>query len=172
LYVVAYEKNLLRELVLHSMIARLQLIFLLALPLLSSAQPPAVYKGLPSAVWPKLYRITYGREKTEQHPFGKPMFSPEAKALSGKQVTLPGFMVPFESGLTGNHFMLSSLPINACFFCGSGGPETVVEVFLARPIRYTDKPIEVKGTLVLNDQNAQQMIYVLENASFLGEIEF
>lgn len=146
--------------------------FLWALPLCAFAQPRASYTGLPSEVWPKLYRITYAKEKTEQHPFGKPLFSTEAKALSGKKVTLPGYMVPFENGLKGNHFMLSSLPLNACFFCGSGGPETVVEVFLTKAIAYTDKPIEVSGTLVLNDRSAHQMIYVLENASFLGEIEF
>ena len=68
--------------------------------------------------------------------------------------------------------MLSSMPLNACFFCGVGGPETVVEVFLTKSIIYTDKPIEVKGKLVLNNSNPDKMIYLLESAEFLGAVEF
>ena len=96
----------------------------------------------------------------------------EALALAGKEITLPGYMVPFENGMKGSHFILSSLPLNACFFCGVGGPESVVEVFLTDAIPYTDKPIEVKGTLYINTTDPDQMIYVLKNAVLLGEIEF
>ena len=81
-------------------------------------------------------------------------------------------MVPFENGMKGTHFMLSSLPINACFFCGVGGPETIVEVFLLEPIGYTDKPLEIKGKLILNDKNPDKMIYILEKAEFLGAVDF
>ncbi len=66
--------------------------------------------------------------------------------------------------------MLSSLPLNACFFCGVGGPETVVEVFTTKSVTYTEKPIEIQGTLMLNDRNPDQMIYILENAVILGEV--
>jgi hypothetical protein len=81
-------------------------------------------------------------------------------------------MVPFENGMKGNHFILSSLPLNACFFCGVGGPETVIEVFLKSAVTYTDKPVEIKGKLVLNNQNPDKMVYILEEAEFLGAVEF
>ena len=68
--------------------------------------------------------------------------------------------------------MLSSLPLNACFFCGVGGPETVVEVRLTKKTSFIDKPIEVKGVLKLNDDDPDQMIYVLEEAEVLGTIDF
>jgi hypothetical protein len=68
--------------------------------------------------------------------------------------------------------MLSSLPLNACFFCGAGGPETVIEVFLKKEINYTEKPVEVQGTLRLNDKDPDKMMYILENAEMIGEIEF
>jgi hypothetical protein len=126
------------------------------------------YKGLPSLIWPKLYVIEYRKESDND----KPLFSKEVQALSNKVITLPGYMMPFENGLKGTHFMLSSLPINACFFCGVGGPETVVEVFLLEPVTYTDKPVEIKGKLILNDKNPDKMIYVLENATFLGAVDF
>jgi hypothetical protein len=128
------------------------------------------YQGFPSLVWPKLYDITY--QKDPKGEFDKPIFTKEVKALAGKEVVLPGYIIPFQGVTKETHFMLSSLPINACFFCGVGGPEGVAEVFLSKPISYTDKPVEIKGKLVLNDRNPDQMIYVLVDAEFLGEIDF
>lgn len=132
----------------------------------------STYSGFPSLVWPKLYTISFEKAKDELGEYDKPIFSDAVRAMQGKVVTLPGYMMPFENGIKGNHFMLSSLPINACFFCGVGGPETVVEVFALKPMTYTEKPIEVKGKLMLNERNPDQMIYILENAEVLGEIGF
>lgn len=126
------------------------------------------YKGLPSLIWPKLYNITYQKN----NEYDKPIFTKDLLALSNKVIVLPGYMVPFENGMKGNHFILSSLPLNACFFCGVGGPETVIEVFLKSAVTYTDKPVEIKGKLVLNDQNPDKMVYILEEAEFLGAVEF
>ena len=128
----------------------------------------SVYKGLPSLIWPKLYSISFLKNGDTDTP----IFTKEVLALSNKQITLPGYMVPFENGMKGTHFMLSSLPLNACFFCGVGGPETIVEVFLTEPISYTDKPVEIRGKLILNDKNPDKMIYILEKAEFLGAVDF
>jgi hypothetical protein len=148
--------------------------FLLSLTL-AAAQPgkQTVYKGFPSLVWPKLYQIKYTPADETFGGLDKPVFSEAAKTLRGKEITLPGYLVPFENGaMKSNHFMFSSLPINACFFCGGGGPETVVEVFSIKTVTYTDKPVELKGTLYLNDKDPGQMIYVLNGAEFLGEMDF
>jgi hypothetical protein len=120
-------------------------------------------------VWPKLYDITFQKENDKLGDFDKPIFSVGAKSLEGKTITLPGYMVPFENGIKGSHFMLSSLPLNACFFCGVGGPETVVEVNLKNPISYNEKPIEVQGTLQLNDKDPDKMIYIINDAEYVGE---
>jgi hypothetical protein len=104
--------------------------------------------------------------------YEKPVFTETVKQLDNQTIVLPGYMVPFENGNTGNRFMLTSLPLNACYFCGVGGPETVVEVFLKNVISYTDKPVEVRGILKLNDTDPDQMIYRLEQAEFLGVIDF
>ncbi|NJM25649.1 MAG: hypothetical protein HC859_09315 [Bacteroidia bacterium] len=138
----------------------------------SAAGQKNEYKGMPSLVWPKLYDITFTKAKDDLGEFDKPVFSASAKSLDGKSVILPGYMLPFEGGVKGTHFMLSSLPVNACFFCGVGGPESVVEVFLQEPITFTEKPIEIKGTLRLNATDPEKMIYVLENATFEGTVDF
>jgi len=132
----------------------------------------STYKGFPSLVWPKLYDIQFQKAKDNLGDYEKPIFSAGAKALNGKTVTLPGYMVPFENGVKGNHFMLSSMPLNACFFCGVGGPETVVEVFLKEPMTYTERPVQITGVLKLNDKDPDKMLYVLENAAFEEGAEF
>ncbi len=139
---------------------------------LAQAQGKNKYQGYPSLVWPKLYDIQYEKYFDDHGEYDKPIFSDAAKSLAGKTVVLPGYMVPFDSGTKGTVFMLTSLPLNACFFCGVGGPESVVQVFLKSAISYTEKPIEVRGILRLNDKNPDQMIYTLDQAEFLGAIEF
>lgn len=129
------------------------------------------YKGLPSLVWPKLYDIEFIKATDKLGEYDKPVFSAAAKSLNGKTVTLPGYIVPFENGMKSAHLMLSSLPLNACFFCGVGGPESVVEVFLKEEIAYTDKPMEIKGVLKLNDKDPDKMIYILEHAVVTGTAE-
>ncbi len=148
------------------------LLILVLLPSLLFAQGKNKYQGFPSLVWPKLYDIQYEKAHDDNGEYEKPIFSAAVKSLAGKSVVLPGYMVPFNNGTKGTMFMLTSLPLNACFFCGVGGPESVVQVFLKKPITYTEKPIEVKGTLLLNDRNPDQMMYILEQAEFLGEIDY
>jgi hypothetical protein len=126
------------------------------------------YKGFPSLVWPKLYSITFVKANDEHGEYDKPVFSDQVRSLEGKTVTLPGYMVPFDSGTRGSVFMLSSLPLNACFFCGVGGPETVVEVHLTEPADFSEKPLEVRGILRLNSDDPDKMIYILEKAEITG----
>lgn len=130
------------------------------------------YKGFPSLIWPKLYDISFVKAEDEQGAYEKPIFTDAVKLLHNKTLSLPGYMVPFETGSKSAHFMMSSLPLNACFFCGVGGPETVIEVRLKSAVSYTDKPIEVRGVLKLNDKDPDKMIYQLDNAEVTGEVGY
>ena len=129
------------------------------------------YQGFPSLVWPKLYDVKYVKASDERGEYDRPVFSEETLALDGKMVTLPGYIVPFENKVKSGHLMLSSMPLNACFFCGVGGPETAVEVFLQKEITYTDKPVEIRGVLRINRNDPDKMPYVLEAAELMGELE-
>ena len=149
------------------MIKRVLICVAIFLPLTLAAQR-STYKGFPSLIWPKLYDISFTKAADAHGEYDKPVFSEAAKSLAGKTISIPGYMVPFENGLKSSHFMLSSLPLNACFFCGAGGPETVIEVDLKKEVTYSEKPIEVRGILKLNDKDPDKMIYVLENAEITG----
>jgi len=146
-------------------------VFLLLL-VVTESQAQSTYKGFPSLIWPKLYDIKFEKAKDNLGEYDKPIFSEAVKSLNGKTISIPGYMVPFENGMKGSHFMFTSMPLNACFFCGVGGPETVVEVFAKNPVTYIEKPVEIKGTLKLNSTNPDQMIYIIENAEVIGEVGF
>jgi len=83
-----------------------------------------------------------------------PKYTPEIRKFENKPYELEGYLVPIKEGLKQTKFMLSTLPINQCYFCGNNGVPVMVMVELAQPIKFTYQTITVKGTLKLNDGNA------------------
>lgn len=118
-------------------------------------------------VWKDLSNVSY---KIGEDDFGElylPVFGDKIKQLEGKTITADGYIIPFEGMFKPEHIILSSLPLAECFFCGSGGPETVMEVMLKNPIKYTSKRVQVKGTLVLNSKDPEKLMYILKDAELL-----
>lgn len=118
-------------------------------------------------VWKSLSEVSY---KISEDEFGElylPEFSEKIKNLEGQEVTADGYIIPFEGMFKPEHIILSSLPLAECFFCGSGGPETVMEVMLKDPIKYTSKRVKVKGKLVLNSKDPEKLMYILKEAELL-----
>ena len=118
--------------------------------------------------WNILAKVDFKVEEDEYGELYVPEFSSEIKSLEGKEITLQGFIIPFEGMVKPKHIILSSLPVDACFFCGTGGPETVAEVFLKDDLKYTARPVRIKGKLRINKDDINELMYVLENATFVG----
>ncbi|AFL82682.1 hypothetical protein Belba_0010 [Belliella baltica DSM 15883] len=119
-------------------------------------------------VWRELSEVTY---KIGEDDFGElyiPVFSSKIKGLEGKVVEADGYIIPFEGMFKPEHIILSSLPLAECFFCGSGGPETVMEVMMKDPIKYTSKRVKVRGKLTLNDKDPEKLMYILVDAVLLN----
>jgi len=119
-------------------------------------------------VWRDLSEVTY---KIGEDDFGElyiPVFSSKIKGLEGKVVEADGYIIPFEGMFKPEHIILSSLPLAECFFCGSGGPETVMEVMMKNPIKYTSKRVKVRGKLTLNDKDPEKLMYILVDAVLLN----
>lgn len=115
-------------------------------------------------VWKSLSEVSY---KISEDQFGElyvPVFSDNIKKLEGKEVEADGYIIPFEGMFKPEHIILSSLPLAECFFCGSGGPETVMEVMLTNPIKYTSKRVKVRGKLTLNAKDPEKLMYILKDA--------
>jgi hypothetical protein len=116
--------------------------------------------------WKTLSKITFKKEYDEVLGLkvDVPVFSKEVKDLSGKEVTLKGYIIPTDGYKSQKEFVLSAFPYNMCFFCGGAGPETVMEVISKEPIKYTSEPIYIKGILKLNGTDVNRLIYSLEDA--------
>lgn len=118
-------------------------------------------------VWKSLSEVTY---KISEDNFGElyvPVFSDKVKQLEGKVVEADGYIIPFEGMFKPEHIILSSLPLAECFFCGSGGPETVMEVMLKTPIKYTSNRVKVRGKLTLNSKDPEKLMYILKDATLV-----
>lgn len=117
--------------------------------------------------WKTLSKIKIEKKFDEDFEFeiDYPVFSEEIKNLSGKEVLVSGYLIPLEEfGGNPNFFVLSSLPYNNCFFCGGGGPETVMEIYGNEKLSFTNDLVVLKGKLELNADDPFRLIYILKEA--------
>ena len=116
--------------------------------------------------WSVLSDVSFKLEYYEQ--FGQeieiPVFGERLKAQEGRSFTVSGYFVPAE--MEGNSIILSKLPYASCFFCGGAGIESVIEVQFADEHRRfdLDEIVTVRGTLVLNDDDFEHLIFILKDA--------
>jgi len=99
--------------------------------------------------------------------FQKATFTSSMKALEGKPVLITGYLLI----LDGNQsvYLLSKNPMASCFFCGNGGPETVLDLqFVEKPSFEMDELISVQGILRLNQDNPNACYYKLEEADAIS----
>ena len=115
--------------------------------------------------WKTMADVKYETAQDEYGEIYVPKFGDDVKKMEGKEVSLKGFIIPFEGMFEPKHIILSSLPIAACFFCGGSGPETVAEAYLNEEIKYTSKPVTVTGKLTLNNTDYDQLMYILKDAT-------
>lgn len=119
-------------------------------------------------VWKKLTEVTYKISEDQYGELYVPVFSENITKMEGKVVEADGYIIPFEGMFKPEHIILSSLPLAECFFCGSGGPETVMEVDMASPIKYTSNRVRVRGTLTLNSKDPEKLMYIMTNATLVN----
>jgi hypothetical protein len=116
--------------------------------------------------WKTLSKVSYRKEYDELMGFkvDKPVFSDVIQSLEGKQVTLKGYIIPVEGYKSHKEFIFSAFPYSMCFFCGGAGPETVMEVKAKEAVKYTTESIVLTGTLRLNSDDINRLMFRLENA--------
>ncbi len=119
-------------------------------------------------IWKTLAEVDYKVTKDEYGDAYIPVFNAEAIKLEGTEVEVDGFIIPFEGMFKPTQLILSSLPISECFFCGSGGPESVMEITMKEKIKYTAKRVKIRGKLKLNSEDPDKLMYILEEGVFVG----
>ncbi len=125
--------------------------------------------GQEKSTWKVLSKVEIEKRFDEvlNYEIDFPTFSDDVKALNGKEITLEGWMIPLDELRGKNYFVLSALPFANCFFCGGAGPETVVEVFSEKNIKFTEKRIKVKGILNINPDDPMKLMYILQKAELM-----
>jgi hypothetical protein len=96
------------------------------------------------------------------------VYNNNIKKFANKNFELEGYIVPIKDGMKQTKFMLSTLPINQCFYCGKNGVPIMVMVEMAEPIKFTYQTVKVKGTLKLNAGNAMDNPPIALTASSLN----
>lgn len=113
-------------------------------------------KEITGGVWETLAETKYRN--------GEPKFPKSVRELSGTEVQVKGYIYPLTQSVYHAHFILTSLPTSACYFCGVGGPETVMEVLALKQIRYSKEPVTLQGILVLNEDDEEHLSVMLVDA--------
>ena len=93
-----------------------------------------------------------------------PHFGSNIRELENKEISLTGYILAID--VTEGYYVLSKGPFSSCFFCGRGGPETIVELsFNSNNNSYLmDEFVTVRGVLRLNSDDIYRCGYILEYA--------
>ncbi|UBM59207.1 DUF3299 domain-containing protein [Marinilongibacter aquaticus] len=116
--------------------------------------------------WQTLTDVTFNKiwNKDEGMFILVPEFGEKVKTLKSKQVEITGYMIPID--VENNYYVLSANPYASCFFCGGAGPESVMTIkFKTGNRRFdTDERLTLKGNLVLNSEDLEELTYILTDA--------
>ena len=83
-----------------------------------------------------------------------PIYGENITRFKNKMFDLQGYIIPIKNSQKHQKFLLATLPINQCYFCGQNGVPIMVMIEMENAIAFTDKPIRVKGILKLTNDNA------------------
>ncbi|QCK15062.1 hypothetical protein [Mangrovivirga cuniculi] len=101
-------------------------------------------------------------------PFDVPVFSDKLKSIEGQTIQLQGYILPVEVG-SSDHYILSKLPFNVCYYCGGAGPETIIEIISDDKLEASDNRVVIQGKLMLNKRDMNYHMYVLKNAELIDQ---
>jgi len=117
--------------------------------------------------WVTLADVSFKKEYSEELTleYDVATFGDLIKQFDGKEVQISGYVIALDA--LGVSFVLSRNPNATCFFCGGGGPETIVDIKVKPKAlkRYKmDERKTFKGILKMYPDNSGSFIYLLTEA--------
>lgn len=117
--------------------------------------------------WVTLADVKFEKEYSEELmlEYDVATFGDLIKQFDGKEVQISGYVIALDA--LGVSFVLSRNPNATCFFCGGGGPETIVDIKVKPKAlkRYKmDERKTFKGILKMHTDNSGSFIYLLTEA--------
>ncbi len=135
--------------------------FCIVIMLNAKVQPP-LHKTISNKYWEILNTRTIKKNAEGQY---MPFYPPSLMAYHKTKIELNGYMVPTRVGVSHKVFLLSVLPIMQCQFCGTGDIPEMVEIYMKEAIKFSTKPINLEGTLIINDSDNDVATFMLANAA-------
>lgn len=83
-----------------------------------------------------------------------PLFTESIRRFENREFDLTGYLIPIKSGQKQQKFLLATLPINQCYFCGQNGIPVMIMIEMENAVVYSEKPIRVRGILKLEQKDA------------------
>jgi hypothetical protein len=124
---------------------------------------PTAFKPLPERKDVLSWKLLSQVELVKQKDRYVPQFSSGVTALDNKDVKVQGFMMPLEMGDKQSHFVLAAMP-TTCAFCLPGGPESMVEVKMKTPVKYSFDALVVTGKLAVLKDDPSGIFYRITDA--------
>lgn len=119
-----------------------------------------------SLTWELMADITYNPVYMEElgTRFDVASFSTRMMEMEGERVEIVGYLLPID--VMGDEYALSEGPFAACFFCGKGGPESVMELRIRKKENWfgMDRLVLFSGILELNADDPEHLYYILNDA--------
>lgn len=127
------------------------------------AQPPT-HVPLMTSTWKLIAERSYKKNKDFKMV---PTFPAKLESMQNKFVELPGYMIPINADVEHKEFMLAVVPMDQCPYCGQGDIPSMIEVKMTKELGYTDKPIKIRGKLLLNKTGDLRSEIFLLNAELV-----
>lgn len=119
--------------------------------------------------WEDFADVNFEAEFNEKYGvhFLMPTFGKNILSYKDKRIRIKGYFLDISG--SGEIFLVSKNPMASCFFCGSAGPETIIEVsFKEKPSFKTDQIVVIEGMLEINANDVDHCNYILNDAT--GEL--
>ncbi len=124
----------------------------------SVASPFPAVKERPGVVpWRVLSKVT-GDGWAEPFAFG-----PEVELLDGTEVTIDGYMLPYDDSPEQNEFLLSAHRAH-CPYCMPGGMPSMIDVTMSKAVPLTEGIVSVRGKLELVRSDGYGLLYQIVGA--------
>ncbi|MFC4213386.1 hypothetical protein ACFOWA_19495 [Pedobacter lithocola] len=93
-------------------------------------------------------------------------FSESMERFKNKTFELEGYLIPIKNKRMHDRCLLSPLPINQCFYCGSNGVPAMILIEMKKPIPYSEKTIHISGILKLAEGDNNVPVSLIQAETF------
>lgn len=93
-----------------------------------------------------------------------PAFPKKLEDLENTVVELQGYLIPLKAEMEYTNFMLAVVPYDQCPYCGQGDIPSMIEVNSKKSVVGSDRPVKIRGKLVLNKTGDKRSEIFLQEA--------